>query len=214
MERDVALVELNKLIGTDLRALANELGIIVWRDVPADASLAQRLNKGWAGHTLERYLGLPLNSAQSPNFGSWELKQVSLRNRPRVGICVKETMAITMIDPVEVSSKPFEQSHLYNKLKKIVVVARTYESQLEERSMVHSVGAFDLEEPRIFEQVKADYELVRETIRESGFSSLSGAMGKLIQPRTKGRGHGSISRAFYARSGFVAHILGLKVCKF
>jgi len=35
-------------------------------------------NKGWAGHVLERYLGLPINSAQSPNFGSWELKIVPL----------------------------------------------------------------------------------------------------------------------------------------
>ncbi len=33
-------------------------------------------------------------------------------------------------------------------------------------------------------------------------------MGKLVQPRTKGQGHGSTSRAFYARTGFVAHILG------
>lgn len=29
-----------------------------------------RKNKGWAGHTLERYLGLPLNSLRALNFGS------------------------------------------------------------------------------------------------------------------------------------------------
>jgi len=33
-------------------------------------------------------------------------------------------------------------------------------------------------------------------------------MGVLVQPRTKGPGHGSTSRAFYARKIFVAHILG------
>ncbi len=34
-------------------------------------------------------------------------------------------------------------------------------------------------------------------------------MGVLVQPRTKGPGHGSISRAFYARPTFVAHIISL-----
>jgi len=121
---------------------------------------------------------------------------------------VKETMAITMIDPVEVAAKEFEESHLLNKLKKMVVVARVFESQDEVCSLLHSVASFDLDNPEIYQQVKADYDLVRDTIRTQGFVSLSGSMGMLVQPRTKGPGHGSISRAFYARPGFVAHILG------
>jgi hypothetical protein len=34
-------------------------------------------------------------------------------------------------------------------------------------------------------------------------------MGVLVQPRTKGPGHGSTSRAFYARARLVGRILGL-----
>jgi hypothetical protein len=34
-------------------------------------------------------------------------------------------------------------------------------------------------------------------------------MGQFIQPRTKGAGHGSTSRAFYARTQFISQILGL-----
>ncbi|OIP77770.1 MAG: hypothetical protein AUK48_03390 [Oscillatoriales cyanobacterium CG2_30_44_21] len=117
-------------------------------------------------------------------------------------------MAITMIDPVEVTNKEFEESHLFNKLKKIVVVARVFENQTDNRSLMHSVSSFDLDAPEIYNQVKADYDLIRSTIRDQGFSELSGIMGKLIQPRTKGAGHGSTSRAFYARTGFVSHILG------
>ncbi len=67
----------------------------------------------------------------------------------------------------------------------------------------------DLDNPHIYAQVKADYETVRHALRTSGFSSLTGYMGVLVQPRTKGPGHGSISRAFYARPTFVAHIISL-----
>jgi DNA mismatch repair protein MutH len=169
-----------------------------------------RTNKGWAGHTLERFLGLPLNSSQSPNFGSWELKLASLCYRKSGTLRVKETIAITMIDPVEVASKPFEDSHLYRKLCKQIVVARIWESKNEERSLVHSVATFDLDNPEILRQVKEDYELVRGILKDGGkISDLSGRMGVLVQPRTKGPGGLVFSRAFYARTLFVAHILNI-----
>ena len=214
MERSEALSKLKKLVGTDLCALAHRLEIPIHIKVRIDGTLVPRISKGWAGHTIERYLGLPLNSAQSPNFGSWELKVVPVRTRPRVGLCVKETMAITMIDPVEVKAKTFEQSHLYSKMRKMIVVARTFMDRVESSANVHSVGTFDLEDPKVYAQVKADYDLVRETLLTKGFPALTGKMGKLVQPRTKGAGHGTTSRAFYARTQFVAHILGLKACEF
>ena len=58
--------------------------------------------------------------------------------------------------------------------------------------------------------VIADYESIRAQIRKGGVDSVTGDLGKLVQARTKGRGHGSTSRAFYARSIFVAHILNLQ----
>ncbi len=166
------------------------------------------INKGWAGQTIERFLGLPLNSSHAPNFGSWELKVVPLR---WLGgkLVVKETMAITMIDPYEVASKSFEESYLFAKLRRIVIVSRIFENMAETQSILHDVSGFDLDDPCIFAQVKADYEFVSDTIKSRGFEALTGRMGALIQPRTKGPGHGSISRAFYARKHFVAHILGL-----
>jgi len=201
MERVKAIERLTTLVGQDLRQLAAHYHVTVWTQ-------EGKKNKGWAGHTIERYLGLAINSSRSPNFGSWELKLVPLVATRTGTLRVKETMAITMIDQVEVASKEFEQSHLFNKLQKMVVVARVFQSQSDNYSLVHSVASFDLDNPEIYEQVKADYDLVRETIRTQGFSNLSGKMGKLVQPRTKGQGHGSTSRAFYARTGFVAHILG------
>src|SRR5579864_4696361 len=100
MERTVALANLRKLVGKDLRVLARKFDVTVTKD--------GKPNKGWAGHTIERHLGLALNSSRSPNFGSWELKVVPIKRCKKRGFCVKETMAITMIDPVEVKAKEFK----------------------------------------------------------------------------------------------------------
>lgn len=202
MEREDAIRKLKELEGMDLVALANRYDVTVWK--------GGKKNKGWAGHVLERYLGLPLNSAQSPNFGSWELKIVPLKRLANGKIVVKETMAITMIDPYNVANTPFEQSHLLAKLRKAVVCARLFESQSEDRSVLVRVSAFDLNDKAIYEQVRMDYEETRDCILTGGFEHLTGAMGALVQPRTKGAGHGSISRAFYARTQFAAKILGIE----
>jgi len=200
LEREDALGKLRELEGRDLVSLAGRYDVTIWK--------GDRRNKGWAGHVLERYLGLPINSAQSPNFGSWELKVVPLRRLPSSELVVKETMAITMIDPYNVARTPFEQSHLLAKLRKAIVCARLFESQNEERSILMRVAVFDLNDKAVYEQVKRDYEETRQCILTKGFGHLTGAMGVLVQPRTKGAGHGSTTRAFYARTGFVAKILG------
>lgn len=202
MERNAAIRRLKELEGKDLVPLAREYNVTIWK--------GDKKNKGWAGHVLERYLGLPINSAQSPNFGSWELKIVPLKRLANGTITVKETMAITMIDPYNVANTPFEQSHLLAKLQKAVVCARLFESQEEERSLLLRVATFDLNDRVIYEQVKRDYEETRNCILTRGFERLTGAMGVLVQPRTKGAGHGSTSRAFYARTQFVAKILGME----
>jgi DNA mismatch repair protein MutH len=204
LERARAVVELKRLLGQDLIVLAREHGVTVWRP---DGT---RFNKGWAGHVIERCLGLPLNSACSPNFGSWELKVVPLKTLKRNGRVVpKETMAITMIDPTHVAANSFENSHLFTKLRKMVVCARMDPDGHGGSSELVAVETFDLDDEEMVRQVKEDYDLVRTTIIEKGFDALTGKMGVLVQPRTKGAGHGSTSRAFYARTRFVRTILGL-----
>lgn len=203
MDRAEALARLKLLVGCDLVELGVKSGITIRKGDSA------KLNKGWAGQAIERHLGLALNSSRSPNFGSWELKQVSLKVGPGGIVKVKETMAITMIDPVEVAAKEFPESHLFLKLQRMLVVARVWESHAETRSLCHQVAEFDLGDQELYGQIKADYDLVRSVIRTKGFHALSGSMGVFVQPRTKGPGHGSTSRAFYARSRLVASILGI-----
>ncbi|GAB3583504.1 PDDEXK family nuclease [Hymenobacter daeguensis] len=205
MERADAVRLLEQLIDKDLVQVAHAHGVTIFKD--------GKKNKGWAGHTLERFLSLPLNSSRAPNFGSWELKSTSLvRSKRDRSLRVKETIAITMLDPVEITQKEFEESHLYNKLRKTLIVARIHESQQEEHSLLHSIAEFNLTNPALYRALKADYDLIRETVRKG--NALTGRLGKYIQPRTKGAGHGSTSRAFYARPVLVAHLLNIAPIRF
>ena len=206
LNRKEAVRRINQLAGKDLRPMADQYGVPVWKN--------GHENKGWAGLVIEHFLGLPQNSRQEPDFGDWELKVVPLLKEADGKLRVKESMAITMLEPSEVLTNKFEDSHLYDKLRSMVVVSRIYESAQELRSILHAAAEFDLDNPKIHDQVKEDYETIRTQIRARGIDSITGDLGKLVQARTKGPGHGSTTRAFYARPAFVAHILNLKKLAF
>lgn len=201
MDRSEAIQKLMELKGKDLHEVGRCHGIF--------ATVNGKQNKGWAGHVCERHLDLPLNSAKSPNFGSWELKVIPLKYLKDGKLVFKETMAICMIDPVNVARKRFYDSHVLQKLAKMVVVARTVGSLYTEPSFVYKVRDFVLSE-ELYEQIEGDYNEVRDVIRDpkQGFDCLTGRMGILVQPRTKGPGHGSKSRAFYARKELLRQIFG------
>ncbi len=203
MDRNTAIERLNHLVGQELHSLAKEYGVTV-------TGTNGRANKGWAGHVIERYLGLPQNSAQSPNFGSWELKSVPLILQPDGKFKIKETMAITMIDPYNVARTAFEDSHLLAKLQKFLLVTRTVGRTYQDPSYINHIVAVDLRD-EFYAIVKRDYEDIQNCILDTnrGFNQLTGKMGTYIQPRTKGSGHGSISRAFYARKNFLVRVLNI-----
>ncbi len=203
MERSEAVKKLKTLEGQVLQDLADRYSVTIY-------SPDGYVNKGWAGHVFENFLGLPINSLQSPDFGDWELKSIPLKRLKNNKLSFKETMAITMINPEEVKKTPFEESHLLSKLKKLIVIARTVGDNVDAPSIIHSVNLFDLSGD-LYLDVKNDYNLVRETLLNPsrGFDALTGSMGKYIQPRTKGAGHGTTSRAFYARPLFLRQFIKL-----
>ena len=205
MERKEAIPKLQMLEGTDLHEMAKKYEVRL-------RTPEGKVNKGWAGHVCERHLGLPLNSSQSPNFGSWELKVVPIKQLQNGSWTYKETMAITMIDPKHVIDNEFETSHLLTKLKKFVLVVRKVGASVDEPSYVYKVSPVDLE-GELLEQVKKDYDTVRECLLDPtrGFSELTGSMGVYVQPRTKGAGHGSTSRAFYARPKFLENVVPIRL---
>ncbi len=201
LAREVALARLDALVGADLRPLADDHGITVWRE--------GKRNKGWAGQTVERLLGQRPNSIQAADFGDWELKVVPLALTADGQLRLKETMAITMFTEADLETQAFEESHLLAKLERIVVVGRVYEDATESRSLVAMVVPFDLSDPALREQVRADYDEIRWVVRQHGAYALDARLGRLVQPRPKGAGQFRGGHGFYARKAFVEHMLGL-----
>lgn len=199
---ETAMDKLHGLVGRDLRPLADFYGIRVGTD--------KRKNKGWAGQTVEAFLGQSPNSDRGADFGDWELKVVPLMLTPDDRFRVKESMAIGMFRPEELEAEAFAQSHLAAKMASMVVVARHFDPDGENCSIVVQVVRFELENSPLRDAIQEDYEEIRWVLRNQGIDALGGHLGTWIQPRVKG-GANNAQRgfAFYARSQFVAHLLGL-----
>ncbi|MDD3776273.1 MAG: MutH/Sau3AI family endonuclease [Actinomycetota bacterium] len=164
-------------------------------------------NKGWKGLVLERLAGLNNNCSKASNGENFELKSVAFYY-VKGKLVPKETMAITMINKNELRDTSFYKSHCWQKLKTIIFCAVSWEGKNIPKSKLLKVDIIDLEKDReLIDEIESDYEYIRNKLVMDGFESLTGKDGKWIQARTKGAGHGSRSRAFYARKRFIEKIL-------
>lgn len=196
--RTVAIRNLKKAVGKNLRKLAIEHGITTYE--------TGKQNKGWKGLVLERVAGLQTNISKAPNGLSWELKSVSF-HEVKGKLVPKETMAITMINTTELKQHSFFQSHCWAKLKAIIFCAVAWHGKNADNAELIKVTSLDFAETdELIQEIKADYDFIRNKLIKKGFKSLTGKDGKWIQTRTKGVGHGSTSRAFYARTSLVKKI--------
>lgn len=101
----------------------------------------------------------------------------------------------------------FFESQVWAKFKTIVFCAVQWNGKNAKGSKFLSVASLDFaEDDELIREIKADYDFIRAKLIKHGFSALTGKDGKWIQARTKGSGHGSISRAFYARKILVKKI--------
>jgi DNA mismatch repair protein MutH len=196
--RQTAIENLKKYIDKDLRKLALDNNITTFE--------TGKQNKGWKGVVLERLAGLENNVSKAPNGLTFELKSVSFHNKNEI-LVPKETMAITMINEEELRKHSFFESHCWAKLKTIVFCAVMWHGKNAENAELVKVTSLDFAETdELILEIKADYEFIRNKLMNQGFGALTGRDGKWIQARTKGPGHGSTSRAFYARKELVTEI--------
>ena len=204
--RATAIKNLKKYIGQDLRALALQHGITTYE--------TGKQNKGWKGLVLERLAGLQTNVSKAPNGLSYELKSVAF-HYVKNELVPKETMVITMINPTELKTHSFFESHCWAKLKTIVFCAVEWNGKNAAGGKLLKVASLDFaEDDELIKEIKADYDFIREKLIKHGFESLTGKDGKWIQARTKGIGginprtgkRRPITRAFYARTSLVKKI--------
>jgi len=196
-----AISNLSKFIGQDLSELSKTYGITVFTE--------GRQNKGWKGLTLEHLAGLSQSNIQAPNGLGFELKSTAFQKKNDVWT-PRETFAITMINPQKLIETPFFESHCWEKLKSLVYCAVSWYGKNNLKSELLKVQSFDfIESDSLIDEIKDDYEFIRNKLKSYGFDALTGADGKWIQARTKGPGHGSKSRAFYARKNLIKEIIKL-----
>ena len=199
--RVVATINLEKHIGVDLSEQAKLFGITTYKD--------GKQNKGWKGLTLERLAGLTNNNQRAPNGLDFELKSTAFYKIKGIWI-PKETFAITMINQENLIITTFFKSHCWAKLKSLIYCAVSWNGKHNEKSELLKVQSFDLiESDTLIQEIKSDYEFIRNKLKTQGFRALTGKDGKWIQARTKGAGHGSTSRAFYARKELIKEIIRL-----
>ena len=201
IDRKQAIANLKRYMGQDLAELAKIHGITTFK--------SGKQNKGWKGLVLERLAGLQTNISKAPNGLSYEVKSVSFYY-VRGELVPKETMAITMINPQELRNLSFFESHVWDKLKSLIFCAVMWHGENSINAELLKVTSLDFTESHdLIKEIDMDYEFIRNKMITQGFENLTGKDGKWIQARTKGPGHGSTSRVFYARKSFVSKIFEL-----
>lgn len=148
-------------------------------------------NKGGVGQLLEKLLEIP-HSSDCLDMLDGELKVFPLRPNGSV----KESVAVTMVDKELLKMTPFEESRVYKKLENVLFVP--YKRDRENVCFMEAIHF--TRDHEYFEQLKKDYTDIQT-------EEFSGKIGKYLQTRTKGKGHGTTSRAFYLRASFIKLIM-------
>ena len=201
IDRKQAIENLKRYVGQDLAGLVKLHSITTFE--------TGKQNKGWKGLVLERLAGLQTNISKAPNGLSYEVKSVSFYY-VKGELVPKETMAITMINPDELKNQAFFESHCWDKLKSMIFCAVMWNGKNSTKAELLKVASLDfIKSDPMIKEIENDYEFIRNKLKTQGFQSLTGRDGKWIQARTKGSGHGSTSRAFYARKSLVSKIFEL-----
>jgi DNA mismatch repair protein MutH len=203
MTGEEALKRIMKFVGKTLEQIRDE------SSTHFEVTAVHRANKGWLGIILEIVLGKAPDNKQLPDLeDGTEVKKVSIVKGVR-GYRVKETLQVTMINPNSQLEPDFTKSHLYTKTRKILLIPTLYAGIGNHEKEVLLPPVLWEPDEEFNNRLKRDYELVAGIVSDPsrGFRSLSGKLGEVVQPRTKGAKN-SFTRAFYLRTQSVNEMLG------
>lgn len=199
------------LAGFCLGEVAEQLSVAVPPDL--------RRDKGWVGSLIELALGAKAGSKAEQDFAHLgiELKTIPIN---RLGQPL-ETTFVCLAPLTQNHGILWEQSHLYQKLKKVLWIPIEGERAipLAERR----IGQPILWSPNDFQlaQLKEDWEELMEMIVLGRLNEINAKWGEVLQLRPKGRNRQSRAEAtnhkgesvqslplgFYLRKEFTAQIL-------
>lgn len=155
-------------------------------------------NKGATGLLLETMTGIP-HSPNCLDCSDGELKTFPVKKLANGSFVPKETLAVTMVSLEELKSCGFEDSRCFKKMTRMLVVP-----YLREGDTIMYLKPTLLEKekfPELYTLLEHDYKTIQTLYTTEGL--LKSTVGKYLQTRTKGAGHGTTTRAFYLRTTFL-----------
>lgn len=168
--------------------------------------LPKTSNKGRPGQFLEDLLGIP-HTSNCLDASDGEVKTVPIKMLKNGTYVPKETIAVTMLSTDELRECHFKSSKCCKKMSKMLVVPYLRTGDIIVFMKPKIVDKDSEEYSSVYSAIEADYDEIRKNYVENGI--LQSKTGSLLQNRTKGAGHGSVSRAFYLRPQFVKDCIEL-----
>ena len=163
-------------------------------------------NKGLPGHFLEDVLGIP-HTSNCLDCSDGELKIFPVKKLKNGALVPKETIAITMLSTDDLCINEFKTSTCCKKISRMLVVPyyRSGDTVMFMNPAIIDRECTEFDD--LYRTIESDYNQIRKNYIENGI--LQSEIGTLLQNRTKGRGHGSTSRAFYLRKEFMKQCVPL-----
>lgn len=180
-----------KLIGKTFRDVIDEEDAV--KERVEEYNYQEKLNKknkGNLGHIIEEnYFGYKKNNDPRPDFheAGVELKVTPYKINKNGTISAKERLVLTMIDYFSVINEKFENSHLLEKSKKILLIYYLYDVN-KKYNLDYRIGYVKLFTPpeNDMEIIKHDFELIVDKISKGKAHELSESDTLYLGATTKG----------------------------
>lgn len=184
-ETDPASIEryAQKLIGKTFLDICNEDKVenskVVREAIDYEINHENRNRKGGLGEIVEeRFFHYPCNNDSSPDFekAGVELKVTPYKINKNGSYSAKERLIITMIDYNKVVDEKFEDSHLWQKARLILIIFYLYREEIENR-LDYKIGYARLFTPpaQDIQIIRHDFETIVKKIRAGKAHELSEA---------------------------------------
>jgi DNA mismatch repair protein MutH len=195
-------------IETQARALVGKWLIDIDPTAPMVPSSAR--TKGTVGRIFETAFGIPANSVPGPDFPSAgiELKSVPIqviRGESRA----KERISVGMIDFQRLASETWDTATVRRKLDHLLLIFYGWEPlQPIARFQTLCAGIWRPDESTL-SGIRSDWETIANLARGGRRDEVSESLTSILGAATKGRGHGSTTRAWSLKQPFVSWLYGL-----